>query len=115
MRAEKDKIYCLQNWVHRPNIRNVCASNYFYGLQRLGTEDIKFLREAIINGSPNALKETHERMMGILMLPYVAKERLEHLGSAGAAGIAAADRMVVELNENLHTDIEEKFRPFLLR
>src|SRR5262249_2514151 len=72
--AEKDKIYCLQDGaVHRPNIKNVCATNYFYSLQRLSVDDITFLREAIIKGSPNALKESHEQMLRILMLPYVAK------------------------------------------
>ena len=112
--AEKEKIYCLQDGtVHRPNVKNVCATNYFYTLQRLSAHDITFLREAIIKGSPDALKETHERMLRILMLPYVAKERLQRLGDAGAAGISEADRLVVELNENLHTDIEDKFRPFL--
>jgi hypothetical protein len=112
--AEKEKIHCLQDGrVYRPNVRNVCATNYFYTLQRLSAEDMTFLREAIITGSPNALKETHEQMVRILMLPYVAKERLEHLGGAGSAGIAEADRLIVELNENLHTDIEDQFRPFL--
>lgn len=112
--AEKDKIYCLQDGaVHRPNIKNVCATNYFYSLQRLSADDITFLRDAIIKGSPNALKESHEQMLRILMLPYVAKERLQRLGGADAVRISEADRLIVELNENLHTDIEDKFRPFL--
>lgn len=54
--ARKERIYCLQDRaIRRPNLRNVCAENYFYGLQHLSDEDIAFLRKALIDSSPNAL------------------------------------------------------------
>ena len=112
--AQKEHIYCLQEGtIRRPNLRNVCAENYFYGLQHLSDEDIAFLRKAIIDGSPDALKSSHEQLTRTLMLPYLAKQRLNASGGAASPAMAEAARMIVELNENLHTGMEDRFRPYL--
>jgi len=112
--AQKERIYCLQDGtIRRPNLRNVCAENYFYGLCQLSDEDLEFLQKAIIDGSPNALKESHEQLTQILRLPYLAKQRLDASGDAASPAMAEAKRMIAELNENLHTNVEEKFRPYL--
>ncbi len=112
--AEKDLIYCLQSGrICRPNIRNVCAENHFYVLQHLSAEDITFLREAIIKESPEALKSSHEQMVRILNLPHIAMQYLEAWGRAASPAMREVERMISELNENLHTSVEEKFRPYL--
>src|ERR1035438_4084448 len=112
--AEKDLIYCLQaGTICRPNIRNVCAENHYYALQHLSAEDTTFLREAIINQSPEALRSSHEQLVRILELPHFAKQHLEVSGRAALPAMREVERMISELNENLHTNVEEKFRPYL--
>jgi len=111
--AEKDKVYCLQDGkILRLNIRNVCAKNYFYRLQKLGPEDVAFL-EAIIRDSPEGQKATHERLVRAFTLPYLAKRKLEASGVATPEAMAEIDQMITELNENLHMSIEQDFQPHL--
>jgi hypothetical protein len=112
--ADDEKIHCLQgNQIRHPNIRGVCAENYFYRLQELSPEDVDFLRDGIIKDSPNALKASHEELVRAFSLPYLAKRQLEASGVATPEAIAEIDRTIIELNERLHTSIEEDFRPFL--
>jgi hypothetical protein len=112
--ADKEKIYCLQDKkIRHPNIRGVGAENYFYRLREISPNDVNFLREAIIKDSPEALKAAHERLVQAFTLPYLAKRKLEALGLATSEAMAEIDRMIIELNENLHTNIEEEFQPYL--
>jgi hypothetical protein len=112
--AEKEKVYCLQGGrILRPNIKNVCAENYFYRLQELSPEDEDFLREAIIRDSPEGLKASHEQLLHAFTLPYLAKRKLQASGLATQEAMAEIDRMIIELNEDLHTSIEEDFQPYL--
>jgi hypothetical protein len=112
--ADKEKIYCLQdNEIRNPNIKGVGAENYFYRLQELSPEDVDFLREAIIKDSPEGLKASHEQLVDAFVVPYLAKRKLESLGLAKSEAMAETDRMITELNEKLHTNIEEDFQPHL--
>jgi hypothetical protein len=112
--ADKEKIYCLQdNEIRHPNIKGVGAENYFYRLRELSPDDVDFLRETIIKDSPEALKATHERLVQAFTLPYFAKRKLEVAGLATSEAMAEIDRMIIELNDNLHTNIEEDFQPYL--
>jgi hypothetical protein len=111
--AEKKMVYCLQDGkILRPNIKNVCATNYLYRLKELSPEDVGFL-EAIIRDSPEGLKASHEQLVRAFTLPYLAKRKLEASGVATSGAMAKIDRMITELNENLHTSIEEDFQPHL--
>ena len=59
--AHKERVYCLQdNVIRHPNIKGVCAENYFYRLRELSPDDVQFLREGLIKGSPEGLKAWHE-------------------------------------------------------
>lgn len=112
--AENDWIWCLQGGkILHPNIRNVGAENYFYRLQGAKPEDVGFLREAVIKDSPDGLKAVHEQLLHAFTLPHEAKRRLEMSGRATPVELAEIDRMIVELNENLHTGIEDDFQPYL--
>jgi len=112
--AEREKIYCLQNGQIQPrNIKNVCAENYFYRLQELSPEDVDLLRKAIINDSPAGPKAYHERLVRAFAAPYLAKKELAESGVARPEAMADIDRMIIELNENFHTNIEDQFRPYL--
>jgi hypothetical protein len=105
--AEREKVYCLQDGqIQHRNIRNVCAENYFYRLQKLSPEDVGFLRE-VIRDSPEGLKASHEQLVRAFTLPYLAKRKLEASGVATSEAMAEIDRMITEINENLHTNIEE--------
>lgn len=112
--AEKEKVHCLQDGrILSPNIEKVCSENYFYRLEELSTEDVDFLREAIIRGSPEGLKASHEQLVRAFTLPHLAKRRLKASGAATQEAMAEIERMIIELNENLHTGIEERFQPHL--
>jgi hypothetical protein len=71
------------------------------------------LREGIIKDSPNGLKTSHEELLRAFSLPYMAKRQLEASGLATPEAIAEIDRAIIELNERVHTSIEDDFRPFL--
>ncbi len=112
--AAKEKIWCLQEGkILNPNIRNVGAENYFYSLQQLSPEDVEFLREAVIKDSPDGLKAVHEQLLHAFTLPHEAKRQLRMSGRTTPEALAVIDRMTVELNENLHTGIEDDFQPYL--
>ena len=97
----------------RPNVRNVCAQNYFYRLQALSREDVDFLRTALINDSPKALKASHEGLIDAFTLPFVIAQKLADAGSASPEAMAQIDRLIIELNDDVHTIVEERFRPYL--
>jgi hypothetical protein len=112
--AREEKVYCLQGGkILHPNIKNVGAENYFYRLRELSSEDVDFLREAIIRDSPEGLKVSHEQLVRAFTVPYRTKRKLEASGLATSEAMAKIDWMIVELNENLHTNIEEDFQPHL--
>lgn len=112
--AEDEKVYCLQDKkIRRDNIRNLAAENYFYSLQELSAEDVAFLR-MFVGDSPTMLKDSHEQLIDAFALPHLAKRRLEKLGLTNSPSMADTDEVIVELNEGLHTRIEEDFRPYLV-
>jgi len=110
----EEQVYCLQDGrILRPNVKNVCAQNYFYRLQALSQEDVDFLRTAIINDSPKALKAVHEQLIGAFTRPFALKQKLLAADSASPEAMAQIERLIVELNEDVHTSVEERFRPYL--
>jgi hypothetical protein len=111
--AKRDKLYCLQSGdVRWDNIRNLAAENYFYKLRELSREDVEFLRK-FVSDSPAGLKGSHERLINAFTLPHRAKRKLETLGHANPQYMIEIDQMIVELNEGLHTSIENDFRQYL--
>jgi hypothetical protein len=112
--ADKEKVFCLQgNKIRHPNIKGVGAENYFYRLQELSPEDVDFIRKVIINDSPEGLKASHELIVRAFTVPYLAKRKLEALGLATPEKMAEIDRRIIEINEELHTNIEQYFQPYL--
>lgn len=106
------RIFCLQDGeIRYQNLRNVAAENYFYRLEELREQDAKLIRELVIAHSPVGLKPVHEQLVWSLSLPHVAKRKLEASGHATPEHLGDVDRAIVELNENLHTSIEEAFKP----
>jgi hypothetical protein len=91
----------------------VGTENYFYRLQELTSDGVDLLR-AIIKESPEGLRSFHERLLRAFTAPYLIKRRLEASGRATSEAMAEIDRMIIELNENVHTSIEEGFRPHLV-
>lgn len=110
---DEERVYCLQNHeIRRDIVRNLGAENYFYMLQELSSDDLNFL-SAFIKDSPTGLRASHERLIRTLMLPYQAKRTLEEQGRSTPENIAEVNRAILELNENLHTSIEDEFQPYL--
>ena len=82
--AQKKLIYCLQeNEKFRSNLQGVAAQNYFYRLEEISPEDAEFIRREVIANSPEGLREGHERLLQTMLLPHLAKRRLEQLLTSG--------------------------------
>ncbi len=112
--AQDDFVYCLlDREILHPNIRNVAAENYFYRLRELSPKDVTFIREVAIVNSPEKLKGLHENLVRAFSLPHIARKRLEASGRATPELLAVVDKAIAEMNENLHTSIEEDFKPYL--
>ena len=108
--SNNDQIYCLQNGCIFPsNIRNVGAENYFYRLQKLTSEDLTFIRRLFVERSDEATQNVLNELINAFTLPHEMEQQILQAGQPSAA----IDRLIVEMNENLHTSIEDQFQPFL--
>lgn len=111
--AQQGRVYCLQGGkIRLDSIRNLGAENYFYRLQELSPEDVDFLRE-FIKDSPEGLKASLEQLLESFTTPYLAKRMLQASGLATPEKMTEIDRIIIQLNENLHTRIEDDFQPHL--
>lgn len=120
--SQRKLIYCLQNdEIFRPNLQGVAAQNYFYRLEEISPEDAEFLRREVIAISPEGLRESHERLLQTMLLPHQAKRRLEELRASGQVEdddqfreqADYVESTIREMNENIHTAIENDFRKHL--
>lgn len=112
--TQDDLVYCLLDGeIFHPNVRNVAAENYFYRLRELSPADVTFIRELVIVNSPEKLKPLHEHLVWAFSLPHITRKRLEASGHATPELLAEVDKVIAEMNENLHTSIEEDFKPYL--
>jgi hypothetical protein len=112
--ANRNLIYCLvEGKVLHPNIRNVGAENHFYRLRELSSADVSLIRDIAIKDSPEGLKHLHEGLVRAFRLPHIAKRRLESSGTATPESLADVDKLIAQMNEDLHTSIEEDFKPYL--
>jgi hypothetical protein len=108
------QVFCLQNGrIERVNVRNVAAENHFYRLRELSERDVKFIRDLAIADSPEGLREVHEQLLWSFSLPHIAKRGLETSGHATPELLGHVDGVIREMNENLHTSIEDDFKPSL--
>ena len=72
--AGNGKLWCLQRGnIFQTNVRNVAAENHFYQLRELSQSDVTFIREAVIDDSPERLKPMHERLLQQFLVPHAAK------------------------------------------
>jgi len=110
--ADGDYIFCLMRGkVFRPNLMGAASENYFYRLQELTDDDLRFLRR-FIDDSPEPMREGHRQIVQIHMAPIVAKKVLEEEGGTQEQ-FNLAEKLIRDTNEDLHTAIEEKFNPFI--
>ena len=111
--AQKRLIYCLQNGdVFRPNLQGVASQNYFYRLEEISPEDARFIHD-IIEKSPDGLRKSHEGLLQALMLPHTLRRRLQEIDATTPESERVLEQTVCEMNENLHTAIEDDFRRHL--
>jgi hypothetical protein len=120
--ARNEQVFCLQEReIRSNNVRNVGAENYFYRLEKLSSEDAHFIEVAIIQDSPEGLRQSHRGLVYAFTLPHLAKKVLAEAKDAGLKLPEEVDpdieayieRQIIELNENYHTSIEDDFQPFL--
>lgn len=112
--AENRKIWCLQHGaIFQANVRNVAAENHFYRLRELSHADVTFIREAVIEDSPERLKPMHEQLLQQFLVPHAAKARFQSQPSASPGLLSAIETDIAQANENFHTSIEESFQPYL--
>jgi hypothetical protein len=112
--VDHSQVFCLQNGsIERVNVRNVAAENHFYRLRELSEQDVKFIRDLAIADSPEGLREVHEQLLWSFSLPHIAKRELEMSGRATPELLGQIDGVIRKMNENLHTSIENDFKPSL--
>lgn len=114
-RAARDAvIFCLRNGVVREgNLRTMGAEKNFYSLQELNDADMDLLRSGIIKDSPETLRPYYEELIQCFTAPHKAKRMLESSGDSKSEQLAEANRLIAEMNENIHTRIESEFQSFL--
>ena len=112
--VENAYVFCLQEGeIRRSKVRNVGAENHFYRLRELNDKDVRLIRELAIADSPERLKAVHEQLVWSFSLPHSTRKKLQASGHATPELLASVDNVIAEMNENLHTSIEEDFKPFL--
>lgn len=112
--TKNNLIYCLQKGVViTANIQNVAAENHFYRLPELTPTDIELIQEIAIKDSSKILQPVHNHLVWMLSLPHAERRKLEISGKAGQKELANVDSAIREVNEDIHTSIEEKFKPYL--
>lgn len=112
--TDEAQVFCLQGGeVRRANVRNVAAENHFYRLRELSEADVQFIQKVAVDDSPVILKPYHERLIRWFSLPHKMRKRLEASGKATPELLGRVDRVIYEMGEDLHTSIEEQFKPYL--
>lgn len=112
--ADHAQVFCLQDGrIRLSNLKNLAAENHFYRLRKLSESDVKFIREVAIADSPESLKPYHERLVRWFALPHRIRQKSEVSGDAAPERLAQVDGVIAEMNEDLHTSIEESFKPCL--
>jgi hypothetical protein len=114
--SENGKLYCLnlkaRRVLHR-GLRAVANEKLFYRLQALTREEHEFIEKALIEPSPEPLKEIQRNFLVLLSLPA---ELREHTGSTslGSEFTASLDDMIVNAAEKYHSGIETCLKPFVV-
>jgi hypothetical protein len=112
--AEHAQVFCLQKGeIRTSNLKNVAAENHFYRVRELSEPDVKFIREVAIADSPERFKPYHESLVRWFSLPHRVRKKLEASSNATPERLAQVDGVIAEMGEDLHTSIEEGFKPFL--
>jgi len=109
--AVRKKLWVLQGRnIFNSNVRNVAAQNYFYRLHELSAEDIQFVREMVINNSPEGLRSGHEFLLKAFTLPHRVKRALEQSGRQEPEFRKLVEESITNLNEKYHGAIESEFK-----
>lgn len=112
--TEDAQVFCLQNGeIRRANVRNLAAENHFYRLRELREVDVQLIRRLAVDDSPEFLKPYHERLISWFALPHGMRKKLEESGKARPELLGPVDRLIQEMSEDLHTTIEDEFKPCL--
>jgi hypothetical protein len=107
---KKEQIYCLQNGrIFASNIRNVGSENYFYSLQKLTPDDIAMIRRLFIESSDERTKNALNELIRLFTLPHELEQQSLQTGLAAEE----INKLIIEMNENLHTNLEDQFKPYL--
>jgi hypothetical protein len=112
--ADGEYIFCLMRGkIVRPNLMGVASENYFYRLQELTDEDLAIIGR-FIDESPEPARETYRQIVRIHMAPFIAKRLLEEEGGSPEQ-FEVVEKLIREINEDLHTAVEDNFNPLITR
>jgi hypothetical protein len=112
--AKTQQVYCLQEGrIFLSNVKNVCAENYFYRLEKLTTDDITLVKRLFVENSGDSMKEYLDRFIHVFTLPHNTEQEILQTESPDFEYLGVIKQLINEMNEDIHTSIEKQFQPYL--
>lgn len=111
------RLYCLQDGRIFSNApQNLAVESYFYRLEKLTKEDVRLYRQLLVEQGDAQQKESHERFLKMMTLPFDVIERFKHLD--GDPKHASAFEEILKTYrtnalEDYYAGIEGEFGPVL--
>lgn len=112
--AKNDQVFCLSaGKVFLTNLMNVANENYFYKLKELSAKDIDLIKKLLIERTPKLLQDLNTNWIRIFSIMYDFKSLYEKSGRSDPEFERELQKQIVNLEEDLHTRIEQSAIPLL--
>lgn len=73
--CKKEQIFCMrEKKIFNPNILNIAQEKYFYELQEITDDEIKFIYKTFIETSPKELQENHLKFLFSFTAPFILEK-----------------------------------------
>ena len=108
-------VYCLRNGKTSflVNPTNVMVERDFYKLHLLDTHDLEFINTYIKHSGPSDLKQHHQEFVALIDFIAIGNAVIQNNSRSSPADKEEAKRALIEAEERVHADIENKALPIL--